>query len=98
MDENIFKSAGRDENATNKVAHSIGSEAPPESLVSGSKLRVVWCDSKLRDLWSPKLGQSEEVADDCAWTGAEPKSERLKTAGRALEPGGGAAACWFSGA
>jgi hypothetical protein len=38
---------------------------------SDSKLRVVWCDSKLRDLWLPKLDLSEEVADDCARTGAE---------------------------
>jgi hypothetical protein len=72
MDENILKSAGWDENAKNKVAPSTASELPPESQVSDSKLRVVWCDSKLRDLWSSKLGLSEEVADDCARTGAEP--------------------------
>jgi hypothetical protein len=66
MDENVLKSADRDENAENKVAPSTAIEPPPESQASDSKLRVVWCDSKLRDLWSPKLDLSEGVADDCA--------------------------------
>jgi hypothetical protein len=71
MDENVLKSADRDENAENKVAPLTASEPPPESQASDSKLQVVWCDSKLRDLWSPKLDLSEGVADDCARTGAE---------------------------
>jgi hypothetical protein len=71
MDENFLKSADRHENAENKVAPFTASEPPPESHASDSRLQVVWCDSKLRKLWSPKLDLSEEVADDCARTGAE---------------------------
>jgi hypothetical protein len=70
MDENVLKSADRDGNADN-VGTSTASEPPPESQASDSKLQVVWCDSKLRDLWSPKLDLGEEVAADCARTGAE---------------------------
>ena len=55
----------------NKVAPSAASEPPSEGQASDSKLQVVWCDSKLRDLWSPKLDLGEEVADDRARTGAE---------------------------
>ena len=71
MDENVLKSADRDENVENKVAPFTASEPPSEGQASDSKLQVVWCDSKLRDLWSPKLDLGEEVADDCARTGAE---------------------------
>ncbi len=71
MDENVSKSPNRGENAENKVVPSSASEPPPESRASDRKLRVLWCDSKLRDLWSPKLDLSEEVADDCARAGAE---------------------------
>ena len=49
MDENVSNSPDRGENAENKVASSAASESPPESQASDSKLRVVWCDSKLRD-------------------------------------------------
>jgi hypothetical protein len=71
MDENVLKSADRDENVENKVAPFTASEPPSEGQASDSKLQVVWCDSKLRDHWSPKLDLGEEVADDCARTGAE---------------------------
>ena len=63
MDENGLKSADRGENVENKVAHFTASEPPSEGQASDSKLQVVWCDSKLRELWSPKLDLSEEVAD-----------------------------------
>jgi hypothetical protein len=71
VDDNVSKSLDRDGNAKNKVAPSTASEPPPESQPSDGKLRVVWCDSKLRDLWPPKLDLREEVADACARTGAE---------------------------
>jgi hypothetical protein len=74
VDENVSQSADRDGNAKNKAAPSTASKPPPESQAGDSKLRVVWCDSKLRDLWSPKLDLGEEVADDCARTGAEKRA------------------------
>ena len=71
MHENVSKSPDRGENAENKIVPTAGSETPPlESNGSNSKLRVVWCDSKLRDVWSPKLNLSEGVADDFARAGA----------------------------
>jgi hypothetical protein len=70
MDRNVLKSADRDGNADN-IGTSTASEPPSEGKASDSKLQVVWCDSKLRDLWSPKLDLSEEVAADYARTGAE---------------------------
>jgi hypothetical protein len=71
MDENGLKSADRGESVENKVAHFTASEPPSEGQASDSKLQVVWCDSKLRELWSPKLDPSEEVAHDWARTGPE---------------------------
>ena len=86
MDENVLKSADRDENVENKVAPFTASEPPSEGQASDSKLQVVWCDSKLRDYWSPKLDLGEEVADDCARTGAEgiaaPADSRTERVGR----------------
>jgi hypothetical protein len=70
MDENVLKSADRDENP-DKFVPSTANELPSESQASDSKLRVVWCDSKLRDLWSPKLDLSEEAADDSARAGSD---------------------------
>ncbi len=67
MDENISKSPDQSENAHNKGAPA--SEVPPESQAGDTKLRVVWCDSKLRELWSPKLDLSERT-EDCACTGS----------------------------
>jgi hypothetical protein len=56
MHENVSKSPDRGKKLANKVVPTAGSETPPlESNGSDSKLRVVWCDSRLRDGWSPKL-------------------------------------------
>jgi hypothetical protein len=70
MDENVSKSPDRGEKCTNKVVPRAASETPLESNVSDSKLRVVWCDSRLRDVWSPKLNVSDGVAEDFARSGA----------------------------
>ena len=56
MDENVLKSADRDENVENKVAPFTASEPPSEGQASDSKLQVVWCDSKLRDLLVAEAG------------------------------------------
>jgi hypothetical protein len=71
MHEKVSKSPDRGEKYANKVVPTAGSETPPlESNGSNSNLRVVWCDSRLRDVWSPKLNVSKGVADDFARSGA----------------------------
>src|ERR1700720_586015 len=71
MHENVSKSPDQGEKYANKVVPTAGSEIPSlESNGSDSKLRVVWCDSRLRDVWSPKLKVGEGVADDFARSGA----------------------------
>jgi hypothetical protein len=90
MDENVLKSADQHENS-DKFVPSTANELPSESQGSDSKPRVVWCDSKLRDLWSPKLDLSEEAADDCARAGSD---ERItaSSADAARDVSGGTAA------
>lgn len=93
MDENINKSPDQGKNYENRIVPSAASVTPLKSNTSESKLRVVWCDSRLRDVWSPKLNVSEGVADDCALQYRRTDSciihgDRTKRAGRTCRRAG----------
>jgi hypothetical protein len=69
MDENVSKSTDRGEKYENKLVPCAAGGTPVGSNASVSKVRVVWCDSRLRDVWSPKLNVGEGAAHDFVRSG-----------------------------